>query len=71
MHRDIENNLSFWADSGSRMPLLLRGARQVGKTYLIEKFGQARFQEVVTINFELEPEFATCFNSLDPRNILR
>lgn len=52
------------------MPILLRGARQVGKTYLVEQFGKTHFQNVITINFELQPQLKQCFDSLLPKEIL-
>lgn len=69
MKRDVEKQLQNWKKQTSRMPILLRGARQVGKTYLVEKFGQNHFQNLVNINFELQPEFCQCFENLDPVNI--
>ena len=51
MYRDIEQNLLRWKNQQDHMPLLLRGARQVGKTFVIEKFGKEKFENVVTINF--------------------
>lgn len=53
------------------MPLLLRGARQVGKTFTVETFGQTYFTNTLTINFERQREYLACFaDSLDPKNIL-
>jgi len=53
------------------MPLLVRGARQVGKSFTIEKFGQEFFDACVTINFDLYPHYATAFeSSLEPGRIL-
>ena len=49
----------------NRPPLIVRGARQVGKSSTIESFGKDRFQTLVVINFELYPEFASYFESLD------
>lgn len=70
MNRDIEKDLIAWKNYENRLPLLVRGARQVGKTYVIEKFGRDHFERVFTINFELQPELVTCFSSLDPQKIL-
>jgi predicted AAA+ superfamily ATPase len=53
------------------MPLLLRGARQTGKTHLITMFGQKYFSNIVTINFELNLKLRSCFNNLDPASILQ
>lgn len=70
MKRFITQKLLIWKESPSRMPLLIRGARQTGKTYVIEDFGQRYFENQVTINFELYPEYKSCFGSLQPENIL-
>ncbi len=71
MHRDIEEDLIRWKHQKNPMPLLLRGARQVGKTYVVENFGDSHFNHVVSINFELHPEMAQCFVSLEPADILK
>ena len=52
------------------MPLLLRGARQVGKTFIVEQFGRENFDRVIIINFELQPELISCFENLDPTEII-
>lgn len=70
MYRDIEQDLLSWKMNEARLPLLLRGARQVGKTYTIEKFGREHFEQLVTINFELQPEMIRCFDTLEPTTIL-
>lgn len=70
MQRQIEQELQRWKIKPHRMPLLLRGARQVGKTYIVEQFGAAYFENTVSINFELQPDFNTCFESLEPNNII-
>lgn len=51
------------------MPLLLHGARQVGKTYVIEQFGK-QFESFLTINFEEYPEYKSCFTTLHPKKII-
>lgn len=53
MKRKIMDKLEAWRASGNnRLPLLLYGARQVGKTYILQQFGQEHFANVVYINFE-------------------
>jgi predicted AAA+ superfamily ATPase len=65
-----EQHLVSWKSGPGRLPLLVRGARQVGKSYTIEKFGKDFFETCVTIDFDLYPQFAACFSgSLDPRDI--
>ena len=70
MKRTLEKELKEWKRSKRRYPLLLRGARQVGKTYLIEQFGKREFDSLVSVNFEAQPEVIACFASLDPQEIL-
>ena len=71
MERFLKAALLEWADSVSRLPLLLRGARQVGKTYLVEHFAQSRFDHLVTMNLEKNPEYAQCFSTFSPSDILQ
>lgn len=70
MDRALEKDLLQWKSNPNRFPLLLRGARQVGKTYLIEKFGRSAFSSLASVNFEAQPEAIACFDSLDPEEIL-
>ncbi|NGX48335.1 MAG: hypothetical protein K1000chlam3_01726 [Chlamydiae bacterium] len=70
MYRSLEKELIKWKKSESRYPLLLRGARQVGKTYLVEKFGKTEFSSYVSVNFEAQPEAIACFENLNPDEIL-
>lgn len=71
MKRNITQQLLLWKDEKDRLPLLIRGARQVGKTYCIEDFGNRFFEKLVKINFEQQPEFISCFTSLEPEKILQ
>lgn len=71
MKRHIEKELWLWKDQSDRCPLIVRGARQVGKSYLIEKFGKEAFDDCLVVNFELRPELEECFTSLDPKDILK
>ena len=70
MKRDIEADLLAWKTQTTRSPLLVRGARQVGKTYVIETFGQNHFDHFVSINFDQHPQYAQCFEALDPLKIV-
>ena len=70
MKRDIEQQLKVWKDQQNRLPLLIRGPRQVGKTYVIEQFGRAFFENTVVVNFELYPQLKQCFGALDPKEII-
>lgn len=71
LHRNIENRLINWKSSSNRKPLIIRGARQVGKTKSIVEFSK-QFNNVVTINFERENGLHPIFDKdLDPKRIIR
>lgn len=70
MKRDLYEELCQWQRDPNRRPLLVRGARQVGKTYLVEEFGRREFVSLITLNFEKNPEYKDIFNSLEPVDIL-
>jgi len=70
LERALERDLKEWKESSLRYPLLIRGARQVGKTYLVEQFAKREFESFASVNFESQPEAAGCFETLDPTEIL-
>lgn len=70
MKRAIDFELLRWKTHPQRLPLLVRGARQVGKSYAVEKFGKENFDSLVVANFEFQPELASCFDTLDPVRII-
>lgn len=70
MLRSIENQLVSWKSSTPSKPLILRGARQVGKSYVVTQFGQKYFESFVMINFEFERKYLSCFETLDPEKII-
>ncbi len=70
MKRNLYNNLLSWKKDSKRKPLLLQGARQVGKTYLVNEFGNREYADYVYLNFEQNPEFESFFQSgLKPEKI--
>ena len=71
MKRNALQQLCDWKKSSRRKPLIIRGARQVGKTWLMKEFGKKNFKNSVYINFDSNPEMAALFEgSLDvPRLI--
>lgn len=71
LKRDIDDQLEGWKDDPERTPLILRGARQVGKSSSIERLGLEFFDNLATVNFEQRPELAEAFQSLDPSQIVR
>jgi len=70
MYREIEKELIFWKAQQDRYPLIIRGARQVGKSYLVESFGKNNFQNCVVVNFEFQPKLKECFQTLNPSEII-
>lgn len=69
MKRLLFKELTKWRNSPIRRPLLLRGARQVGKTHLIRQFG-SQFDNFIEINFEKTPDLKKIFEAdLDPARI--
>ncbi len=70
MKRDLYNVLCQWKRDANRHPLLVRGARQVGKTYLVDEFGRREFTSLITLNFEKNPEHKDIFKSLELTDIL-
>lgn len=64
-------DLQIWRTRQDRRPLVIRGARQVGKTYLVESFGRTHFSHVATLNFERDPLLGEFFSKPDPRDTVR
>ena len=72
MQRLIMRELERWKASKRRKPLVLRGARQVGKTWVLEEFGKTFPDGYVKFNFDKDPEYAQFFQSTkDVRRILQ
>ena len=72
MERKIEKYLIKWKSSSRRMPLLIYGARQVGKTYSALTFGKAYYRNTVYFNMEDSKEITTIFErDLNPERIVR
>lgn len=73
MKRKIEEQLIAWKQkTADRLPLIVNGARQVGKTYILRKFGEEQFQNVVYINLETNLTIASYFNeNIQPERLLR
>ena len=71
MKRDIYKQLVAWKKSPSRKPLIMKGARQVGKTYILEKFGAGEYDNVAYFNFEEDPDLNEFFTGrLAPEKIV-
>lgn len=70
MKRKIYDNLLAWKGNEFRKPLVLQGARQVGKTFTVNEFGASEYLNVVNCNFEKEEGIGSLFDSLDPHDII-
>lgn len=71
MQRFIMENLLKWKDSKTRKPLILKGARQVGKTYILKQFGSENYEGVAYFNFDHDENLSSLFtNTKDPKRIL-
>ncbi len=70
MNRNAERYLSDWQSRPSRKPLVLRGARQVGKTWLVDHWGERSFKSVLKIDLERERDLHGLFAQPDPRRLL-
>ncbi len=70
MRRDISSHLDAWLVEDRRRPLVVRGARQVGKTWLVRDLARRRSLDLVECNFERTPGLARCFESNDPLRVL-
>ena len=62
MYRKITDFLEIWKESPHRKPLILQGARQVGKTYSILEFGRTHYENVAYFNFETNPKLNKTFD---------
>ena len=70
MKRFLMEYLEGWIANSRRKPLILRGARQVGKTYLIDKLGQSSFKYYLKANPERNPELKSVFEQNNPQIII-
>ncbi len=61
MERILFNKLSAWKGAKNRKPLIIQGARQVGKTWLMKAFGTKEFQQVIYLNFESSERLKNMF----------
>ncbi|MDR0446729.1 MAG: AAA family ATPase, partial [Oscillospiraceae bacterium] len=61
MKRYAIEKLTQWKNSKKRKPLIIRGARQVGKTWLMKEFGNAYFENMAYVNFDNNNRMKTLF----------
>ena len=71
LKRRIESVLVEWKNSESKKPLVIKGIRQCGKTYIVQKFAKENYENVVYMNFILEPDKKSAFTgNIDVETIL-
>ncbi len=71
MKRFIIDELIKWKESKYRKPLILKGARQIGKTYILKQFGEENYDGVAYFNFDHDESLYNLFNNTkDPKRIL-
>ena len=71
MERETLRQLIAWKEQADRKPLILRGARQTGKTWLMQEFGRTQFKDVVYVNFESMTRFKDLFQAdYSPQRII-
>jgi predicted AAA+ superfamily ATPase len=63
MYREAIVNLNRWKTDPFRKPLIVRGARQVGKTWLLQEFGRTSYAKLIYVNFEETPSLQSIFSS--------
>lgn len=71
IERNALQDLKDWKSRPSRKPLILRGARQVGKSYLVRQFAKQEFVNLIEINLEYQKELLPYLHKQDPHEIVR
>ena len=72
LRRKIENELIEWKSRKDKMCLVVKGARQVGKTYIIDKFARENYKNYIYMNFDEMPSYKDIFKGdLDPETIIK
>jgi predicted AAA+ superfamily ATPase len=72
IERDIINQFKAWKEAPDRKPILLKGARQIGKTWAMETFGRECFKYCVKFDFDRQPELKSVFQaSKNPQRLIK
>lgn len=71
IQRNSEDFLNDWKSRQGRKPLIIRGARQTGKSRLALEFGKTRYEHLVVANLEKEPKLKALFDKTEPIDIVR
>ena len=71
MKREILEDLIKWKESKNRKPLIVHGARQVGKTYIIKEFGKKYYKNLIYVNFQTNTKISSQIeDSIDAKYII-
>ena len=71
MYRDLTVKLEKWKENKYRKPLIIRGARQVGKTYLVNEFAKNNYENIAYFNFDNDEELKNIFEyTKDPNRLI-
>lgn len=62
LKRKVDGYLKEWKSNDARLPLIIKGARQIGKTESIKKFAKENYKSVVEINFALQKQYKEIFD---------
>jgi predicted AAA+ superfamily ATPase len=68
--RDVLQQFQAWLRAPDRKPLIVRGARQVGKSHSVREFGKLQFKNICEVNFEKDRQVRAVFSNLDPEKII-
>ena len=72
LKRKIYQELLEWKKKDNKMCLVIKGARQVGKTFIIDKFARENYENYIYMNFDENPGYKNIFNGdLDVDNIIK
>ena len=71
MERQVYKELLAWKNSKNRKPLILNGARQIGKTWILKDFGKREYKNVAYINCETSDEMKMMFSNFDVKRLIR
>ena len=72
LRRKVDQFLIDWKNDKNKLPLIIKGARQVGKTYAIKNFASNNYDYVVEINFVLDKQYKSIFdNGYDVNTIIK
>lgn len=72
LERKIMKDLIKWKNNDNKMCLVVKGARQVGKTFIIDKFAKENYENYIYINFDENPAYKAIFNDdLDIETLIK